>query len=179
MAGSLGVALGSVGFLGKSQLVLRVVAGVVMLLVGLYVSGFGGALKWIERAGWPVWRRVQPWAARLMSIRTLPATFGLGLLWGWMPCGLVYAALAAAVTSGSPLAGATTMAAFGLGTLPMLLAMGSAAAVVARASRVRWIRRAAGAALVAFAVAHLAHTREAWAASQHDTTPACCAGHHH
>lgn len=179
VAGSIGAAAGSTGIFGESRLVLRVVAGIVMLLVGLYVAGVGGALKWVERAGRPVWQRLQPWALRLVSIRTVPATFGLGLLWGGMPCGLVFAALAAAVTSGSPLAGAMTMTAFGLGTLPMLLVMGSAAAVVARGSRVRWIRSTAGVALVAFAIVHLAHTGQAWAASRSEPTPVCCAGHRH
>lgn len=50
--------------------------------------------------------------------------FPLGLLWGWLPCGLVYSALVTALTSRSALHGAGTMLAFGLGTLPNLLLAG-------------------------------------------------------
>lgn len=177
-AGSVGAAVGSLGPVDHARLALRLAAGVVMLLVGAYVSGFGGALRWAERAGMPLWNRVRPWALRLVPLRTLPAAFALGLVWGWMPCGLVYAALAAAVAGGSAVEGAATMAAFGLGTLPMLVAMGSAAALVARAARIRWVRSAAGAVLVAFALLHLAHTGRAWAAAQAGATRPCCADHH-
>jgi uncharacterized protein len=48
----------------------------------------------------------------------------LGLLLGFIPCGLVYGALAAAATSGHWLGGAAGMLAFALGTLPTLLAVG-------------------------------------------------------
>jgi len=50
--------------------------------------------------------------------------FPLGLLWGWLPCGLVYSALVTALTSGSALRGAGLMLAFGAGTLPTLLLAG-------------------------------------------------------
>ena len=96
-----------------------------------------------------------------------------------MPCGLVYAALAAAVTSGSAAGGAATMAAFGVGTLPTLLAMGSAAAVVARAARTRAVRVAAGLAIVAFGIVHLAGAGYAWAAVRKGGPPTCCVGHRH
>jgi hypothetical protein len=94
-----------------------------------------------------------------------------------MPCGLVYAALAASVTSGSLAGGAATMAAFGLGTLPMLVAMGSATALVTRVARSRRMRIAAGVIVAAFGVAQIAHAGVAWAAVDRDGTPACCAGH--
>jgi hypothetical protein len=114
-------------------------------------------------------------ARRIREGRATQA-FALGLLWGW-PCGLVYAALAAAVTSGLALGGAATMTAFGLGTLPTLLAMGSAAALFARAARVRSVRPAAGMAIVAFGVVQLAHAGRAWATVEAGGPPVCCTGH--
>ena len=54
--------------------------------------------------------------------------FPLGLLWGWLPCGLVYSALVTALASGSAASGALMMLAFGLGTLPNLLLAGLLAA---------------------------------------------------
>ncbi len=173
LAGAAGAAIASLGLAERAQIGLRFAAGVMMVAVGLYVAGFRPAMRWIERAGEPVWQRIAPFARRLVPVRTPAHALALGLLWGWMPCGLVYAAMVAAVTSGSALRGAATMTAFGLGTLPMLLAMGSAAAAAARAMRKRWVRPAAGALLVIFGALQLVHAGEAWASGAH----ACCAAH--
>lgn len=172
VAGALGATLASFGVVERAQLALRIAAGVMMIAVGLYVAGLARALRWLERAGEPVWRRVAPVARRLVPVRSPAQALALGLLWGWMPCGLVYAALAASVTSGGALGGAATMAAFGAGTLPTLVAMGSAAALVARLARVRWVRAAAGVAIVAFGVVQIAHVGVAWASSS--DAHACC-----
>ena len=178
IAGAIGAALASVGLVERAQLGLRLCAGAMMIAVGLYVAGLGRALRWSESAGEPLWRRIAPLARRLVPVRSISGAFALGLLWGWLPCGLVYAALTAAITSGSALGGAATMAAFGVGTLPMLLAMGSAAAFVARAARIRWVRTAAGLTIVAFGVVQLAHTGRAWASIRAGARPVCCAEHH-
>ena len=177
-AGAVGATLASFGAVERVQLALRVAAGLMMICVGVYVAGLTRALRWIERAGEPLWRRIAPVARRLVPVRSPAAALMLGALWGWLPCGLVYAALAGAVTSGSALGGAATMAAFGLGTLPTLVAMGSASAVIARAARRTWVRRAAGVAIVAFGAFQLVHVGRAWAAAE-SGAPACCAGHHH
>jgi sulfite exporter TauE/SafE len=173
VAGAAGAAIASFGLAERAQVGLRLAAGLMMVAVGLYVAGLGPAMRWIERAGEPAWKRVVPFARRFVPVRTPAHALGLGLLWGWMPCGLVYAALVAAVTSGSALRGAATMAAFGVGTLPMLLAMGSAAAAAARAMRTRWVRPLAGAVLVVFGALQVVHAGEAWASATH----ACCVAH--
>jgi sulfite exporter TauE/SafE len=89
--------------------------------------------------------------ARLLPAQTLPRAYLAGLVWGWLPCAMVYAALAAAAFSGGAAAGALGMAAFGLGTLPFLLGAGWLAA------RLRAWRRAAGATVLGFGVYGLAH----------------------
>jgi len=176
-AGVLGATLASFGAVERVQLALRLGAGVLMVAVGFYVAGVAPALAWLERVGQPVWRRVLPVARRLVPVRSPLGALALGAMWGWLPCGLAYTALAASVTSGGPASGAATMTAFGLGTLPTLLAMGSAAGVAARAARRPWVRRVAGVAIVVFGVVQVAHVGRAWAASGEDAH-ACCAGHH-
>jgi sulfite exporter TauE/SafE len=79
----------------------------------------------------------------------------LGVLWGWLPCGLVYATLILALMSGSALDGATILAAFGLGTLPNVLALAFAANWVSAAARNVNVRRAAGFITAAFGLAGL------------------------
>lgn len=177
VAGALGAALASVGLVGRAQLGLRLVAAAMMIAVGLYIAGLGRALRYLERIGEPLWRRVAPLARRFVPVESPPQAFALGLLWGWLPCGLVYAALATAIAAGSALGGAATMIAFGLGTLPTLLAMGSAAAFIARAARAQGVRRAAGLAIVAFGVVQMAGAGRALAAVRSGGPPTCCAGH--
>ena len=85
-----------------------------------------------------------------MPVKTLPHAFGLGLLWGWLPCGMVYSALAWSATSGDAVKSALLMLAFGAGTLPMLLAMGGVAEKLQRYTQNNKIRYLAGIILIAF-----------------------------
>ncbi len=178
IAGGFGAALASFGPAARAQLVLRLLAGLMMIAVGLYVAGFGAWLRAAETIGKPLWDRIAPLARRLVPVQSPWQAFALGLVWGWLPCGLVYGALAGAVTSGSALGGAATMASFGLGTLPMLVAMGSAATAIARATRIRPVRWAAGASIVAFGLFQWVHTAQAWASAGNGRTPVCCPAHH-
>lgn len=67
--------------------------------------------------------------------------YGLGLILGLLPCGLVYGALVLAAATGSPFMGAVGMAAFGAGTLPMLIVTAFCGALLARRwqSRLRFV----------------------------------------
>jgi sulfite exporter TauE/SafE len=178
LAGLLGSTLASFGFAERAFLGLRVLAAALMIAVGLYLAGFVKVLRWAERAGEPVWRRIAPLARRFVPVRTPGHALLLGLMWGWMPCGLVYAALGAAATTGSALGGAATMVAFGLGTLPTLLAMGSAAALVARLGKSPAIRTAAAVAILGFGALQLAHVGRAWASAGSTADCHSCCAHH-
>jgi len=148
--GTLGAAAYAAGAL-PAQEMLHLAANGMLVLVGLYLAGADRLLAPLESLGMPLWRRLQPLAARLLPARTMSGAYLAGLAWGWLPCAMVYAALAAATFSGGAAAGALGMAAFGLGTLPFLLGAGWLA------SRLRDWRRAAGAAVLGFGVYGLAH----------------------
>jgi sulfite exporter TauE/SafE len=152
MAGALGGAGSMLAGVPSWQVALYVLANVMLVLVGLYLAGASAWLGRAEAIGAPLWRRLQPLAARLLPARTLPQSIAAGLVWGWLPCGLVYAALAAAVLTGSPARGALAMAAFGLGTLPNLLAAGLAAARLRAFAARRGVRLAAGGVVLGFGV---------------------------
>jgi sulfite exporter TauE/SafE len=79
----------------------------------------------------------------------------LGLVWGWLPCGMVYAVLALALASGSALDGGVIMLAFGLGTLPVMITMGVAFNTLGRLVRNPWVRRVAGILVIFMGVAML------------------------
>ena len=124
VAGALGAA--SLGLEGQVpvRMVLYFIANLMLVALGLYLIGLSGALAFTERAGQALWRRVQPLTRRFLPVRGVAQAFPLGMLWGWLPCGLVYSALASALTAGSAGRGAAMMLAFGLGTLPNLLLAG-------------------------------------------------------
>jgi hypothetical protein len=111
----------------------------------------------LERAGLVLWRRLHPLTRHLLPADTLPRALGLGLLWGWLPCGLVYGILATALLSGNALDGAAIMAAFGLGTVPNLLLAGFAMRGLAARLQIRPVRIAAGTLVLGFGVYGLAH----------------------
>jgi sulfite exporter TauE/SafE len=158
--GTAGAVAGTLGGLGQAagpvlfaQAAMFAIANVLLLMLGLYVGGWGRAVMHLERAGSVVWRRVEPIARRCFPIDSSGKAFAAGLAWGWVPCGLVYTMLALALASASPWGGAAVLIAFGLGTLPNLLAAGFAAQRVLGLRRLPWVRRGAGAALVALALA--------------------------
>lgn len=128
VAGALAGALGGLSLVLSDQLPLRLVlavlANLMLVALGLYLAGVTRALAFVERLGQNLWRRLQPLTRRFLPATTPAHAFPLGLLWGWLPCGLVYSALATALTAGSPSRGALLMLAFGAGTLPNLLLAG-------------------------------------------------------
>ena len=164
LAGAMAGVAGSFGQLAgtilPAQTMLLVLANAVVILVGLSLAGSGGFTRILEAAGAHVWkwvRRVQsPSLPGRGSPLGLARAISLGAVWGWVPCGLVYSALALALVSGSAANGATVMIAFGSGTLPSLLAAGLAARRIrALLGRPR-IRQVAGGVVVALGIVGLA-----------------------
>jgi sulfite exporter TauE/SafE len=122
-----------------------------VIALGLYLGDWWRGLAAFERLGSKLWRYLQPLGRRYLPVTRWRGALAIGLLWGWLPCGLVYAALALALVSGGAVAGALTMLAFGLGTLPALISLGFAGRWLA-ALRHPGARRAAGASLCVLAV---------------------------
>jgi hypothetical protein len=119
--GGLGLAFGPVA---KVQLGFYVLANLMLVALGFYLMGFTRTLAFAERAGLSIWNRIRPLTSRFLPARTVKQALPLGMLWGWLPCGLVYSVLATALVSGSAGRGALAMLVFGLGTLPNLLLAG-------------------------------------------------------
>jgi uncharacterized protein len=134
-----GVAGGTLGFLGRLaglSHVLALVSGGLMIVVGIAMLGIipssllGNSLFRIPSL---FLRRV----AKLLSAPGSSNRFLLGLALGLLPCGLIYAALLKAMATGSALAGAVNMLAFGLGTAGSLVALGMFSSVI-RVRLNRW-----------------------------------------
>lgn len=100
-----------------------------------------------------VWQRVAPLARRLLPLRSSPAAFAFGMVWGWMPCGFVYSVLLVAALAADPGRSAATMVLFGLGTLPAMLAMSLGASRLPRLAPGGRVRQVAGGLLLICALA--------------------------
>ncbi|MBE7426506.1 MAG: sulfite exporter TauE/SafE family protein [Ideonella sp.] len=134
----------------------HLVSAAFMIALGLYLTGWWRGLAALERAGAHLWRRVEPLARRLLPVRHPAQALLIGSIWGFLPCGLVYTALAWSLAAGDAVGGAMLMAAFGAGTLPMLLVSGTASRALGAATRQTAVRRMSGVVVLAFGVYSLA-----------------------
>jgi len=154
-----GILMGGLGWLGSHlitiysiQQTLEIIAAGFMLALGLYIAGWWKGLASIERLGGKlVWKRLEPFGRRFMPVTTYRQAFFLGLIWGWLPCGLVYSVIIWTISTQSPLEGGLLMLSFGLGTLPNLLLMGVFASTLNQFIQQPWVRQVAGIMIMAFA----------------------------
>ena len=109
---------------------VRLASGLLIIVVGLQVAFNWRLLAPIEKVGAVIWNRLAPHARGLIPATTVLSAAGLGLIWGWLPCGLVYGALLLAATTADPVGGGLVMIAFGLGTMPAMVLSGLSAARV-------------------------------------------------
>jgi len=125
-------------------LLMRGVGTVFLVLLGFYIGGWFPRFAWVESMGRPLWARLEPIGRRLLPVRSLPQALGFGLVWGWLPCGLVYSALVFSLSTGSMWQGMGVMLFFGLGTIPTLLLVGFMADRVSRVMSSTLFRQVAG-----------------------------------
>lgn len=133
-------------------IVLRVLAGLLLMAMGLYLADWWRGITVLETVGRYLWVYIQPIGKSLMPVNTIGKAFALGVLWGWLPCGLVYAAMAMAMTQPQPIMAAIAMCAFGLGTLPAVLAAGVAAQQLTRILQTRKLRMVLAIIVIGFGI---------------------------
>ena len=133
--------------------ILQAIGSAVMAGIGLYLAGWFPGFARLEHLGRPLWKKIEPHAQKLLPVRSPLQAFFFGLLWGWLPCGLVYSTLILATSAGNALHGAGLMLAFGLGTLPAVMAAGIVTGWIIRISRLPWVKAGVGLTLVVLAIA--------------------------
>lgn len=106
---------------------LRIIAGLMLIAMGLYLAGWWRGLVYLERLGGYLWKYLQPVGTRLMPVTKPSQAILLGFIWGWLPCGLVYSTLTWSATSASWQQSALIMFCFGLGTVPAMMLTGTLA----------------------------------------------------
>lgn len=155
LVGALGAGLIDLTGLDQTKKTLSIIAAFFMLLLGLYLAGLWSALSKIESLGARLWKHIEPLSRRFIPVNTVQRAIPLGFLWGWLPCGLVYALLITTLSAGSAVEGALLMLAFGVGTLPNLLAMGVIASRLTKWTRNPRVRLFAGLLVIAMGVVTL------------------------
>lgn len=129
---------------------LRWLAGLLLIAMGLYLANWWRGLTYLETGGRYLWDYLQPLGKALMPVDNATKALALGGIWGWLPCGLVYSALAYAMAQGDAIGGGLVMLAFGLGTLPAVLATGFVAQRLGRLLQRRQIRWSLALAVILF-----------------------------
>mgnify|MGYP000409793071 CR=1 FL=1 len=161
------------GFIGSQLtivpevgIILRGIAGLLLIAMGLYVAGWWFGLTKIEQLGAKLWRHIQPLTRSLLPITGPSQALKLGLLWGLLPCGLVYSTLSWALAAADWQHSALLMIFFGLGTSPAMLATGFASQQVLSLLKKRGARMLAGSLIIAMGavtlwtpISHLGHSR--------------------
>lgn len=169
LAAALGATIGGLLPPEIARRAARLMAALFLVGLGLFLAGRPQFLQPIERLGARLWRRIEPLSRRLLRARGPGQAVALGLVWGFLPCGLVYSMLAMASLAGGPADGALVMFAFGAGTLPALFAAGLAASRLRDLASSTVLRRCAAALYIAVG---------AWFAFTALTGPAGHAGPH-
>ncbi len=156
-AGAVLAALGSQAYFAfdraEAHFILRWLAAAMLVYIGLSVAGWAPSLAGVDRLGARLlsWMRA-PFAGALSLASPLLA----GFLWGFLPCGMVYATLFYAMLSGSVATGALVMLGFGLGTLPAVTAAAFGVTGLLSAARTPRVRITVGLTIVMIGVASAA-----------------------
>ena len=167
------IAAGGGSLLAKSAgadaglMLLRVIAALLVMALGLNLLIDWRILQFIERGGAKLWRHLSPLARHVLPVSTPARALGAGFIWGALPCGLVYSAVAMAATSANVAAGMLLMLVFWLGTMPALWLAGSSAARLSAWRNRRPVRRAAGALMIVIGVFALAAPVQRLVGSHH------------
>lgn len=137
---------------GHGHRILQILSALIMTGAGLYIAGWFPHFAYIEKTGSRVWKLLEPFGRRLIPVQTRTQAYFFGMVWGWLPCGLVYTALLTAATSGNIAKSTLSMLAFGLGTLPAVIGTGIMTGILTRLSRMQRFKQIVGILLIVLAL---------------------------
>ncbi|MSP27092.1 MAG: sulfite exporter TauE/SafE family protein [Methylococcales bacterium] len=132
--------------------ILQLLSALVMTGSGLYIAGWFPRFAYIEKIGRHFWNKIEPFGRKLIPVKTHTHAYLFGMVWGWLPCGLVYSALALAATAGDVARSALLMLAFGVGTLPAVMGVGIMTSILTRLSRTQRFKQIIGLFMIALAL---------------------------
>ncbi|MFU8788551.1 MAG: sulfite exporter TauE/SafE family protein [Methylobacter sp.] len=131
---------------------LQVLSAIIMTGAGLYIGGWFPRFAYIEKVGLRFWKIIEPFGRKLIPVKNPLQAYVFGMIWGWLPCGLIYSALALAATAGDIQKSALTMLFFGLGTLPAVMGIGIMTGLLTRLSRMQRFKQIIGLFMIILAL---------------------------
>lgn len=137
------------------HLVLLIPATILLVSMGLYLAGWMPRFAMLDSLGAPIWKYLQPISQRMLPVRSPLQAYLFGLLWGWLPCGLVYTTLLWATSAGSTVDTALLMLAFGLGTFPVVISAGIATGWMTAIPKIPYAKQGLGILLIVIALVSL------------------------
>ncbi|MDO6427781.1 sulfite exporter TauE/SafE family protein [Thalassotalea sp. 1_MG-2023] len=142
----------SIKALGLPVISLKFIAGFFLILLGLYIGQWLFWLNHVEKLGRTLWQKLQPISKHLLPIDSTSKALGLGMLWGWLPCGLIYSTLTWSIAAGNAIDGMAIMFFFGVGTLPALLTVSLGFQTITVMFKKLWVRRFIALGLICYGV---------------------------
>lgn len=137
---------------GMAYRFLQLASAAIMTGAGLYIGGWFPRFAYIEKMGSRFWKLIEPFGRKMIPVKTRSQAMLFGMIWGWLPCGLIYTALALAATTGNVMHSSMTMLAFGLGTLPAVVGVGIMTSLLAKLSKARLFKQIVGILFIVFAL---------------------------
>lgn len=132
--------------------ILQLLSALVMMSAGLYIAGWFPRFAYIEKMGVRFWKKIEPFGRKLIPVKTHTQAYLFGMVWGWLPCGLVYSALTLSATAGDVAKSALLMLAFGAGTLPAVMGVGIMTNILTRLSRTQRFKQLIGLFMIVLAL---------------------------
>lgn len=137
---------------GHGHRVMQILSATIMTGAGLYIAGWLPYFAYIEKIGARFWKTLEPLGRRLIPVENKTQAYLFGMVWGWIPCGLVYTSLALAATTGDVVKSTVTMMFFGLGTLPAVMGVGIMTGILTHLTRMHRFKQAVGILMIVLAV---------------------------
>lgn len=137
---------------GMAYRFLQLASAAIMAGAGLYIGGWFPRFAYIEKMGSRFWKLIEPFGRKMIPVKTRGQAMLFGMIWGWLPCGLIYTALALAATTGNIMHSSMTMLAFGLGTLPAVVGVGIMTTLLAKLSKAQLFKQIVGVLFIIFAL---------------------------
>lgn len=161
-----GAAVGALGgffikFQQQVAAVLQLLAGGFLFAMAAYIAMQWQGLRRIETVGQPIWALLSRTASRWLPIDSTGKALAYGMVWGFLPCGLIYTNLSVALSTGSALSGAVWMTGFGIGTSLAVIASLIFSRQIIDLLQEQWVKIVAAIALICYActLIYLALTR--------------------
>lgn len=132
--------------------IIKLFSGTIITLLGLYLLGLSNKFLFIEKSLSKIFYNLTPLYKKIIPIKTYWKALLIGLLWGYIPCGLVYSVFIWALSSGNIIKSCLLMTFFGLGTLPSIISIGYSQFFIKKINNYKIIKNIINILIISFGI---------------------------